>query len=125
MPARLVPIQSGLIRPIPLERPVLLVGRHLDCDANVPHARVSRRHCCVAQVAERLILRDLGSRNGVRINGVAIDEAALVDGDEVAIGPVLFRFEASAGAGDDVHAQVIDPPSAIEDDSELIPLDDA
>ena len=125
MPARLVPINPGLIRPIPLERPVLLVGRHLDCDANLPHARVSRRHCCVAQVADRLILRDLGSRNGVRINGVAIDEATLDDGDEVAIGPVLFRFEASAVADNNAREQVIDPPSALEDDSELIPLDDA
>ncbi|QDV35850.1 FHA domain-containing protein [Tautonia plasticadhaerens] len=106
MPARLVPLSPGLTRPIPLERPVLLVGRHLECDAQIPHPRISRRHCCVVQVADRLVIRDLGSRTGVRVNGVPIDEAALEHGDEVAIGPILFRLECP-----DPAAQAARPPS--------------
>lgn len=125
MPARLVPLSPGLIRPISLERPVLLVGRHLECDAQIPHPRVSRRHCCIAQVADRLVIRDLGSRTGVRVNGLPIDETALEHGDEVAIGPILFRLEC-ADSGSGAHRlppPPVDVPSVVED-GDLMPLDD-
>jgi hypothetical protein len=39
------------------------------------------------------MIRDLGSRNGVRVNGLLVDEAQLHGGDEIAIGPILFRVE--------------------------------
>ena len=42
---------------------------------------------------DRVILRDLGSRNGVRVNGRIVEEVRLQPGDEVAIGPILYRFE--------------------------------
>jgi pSer/pThr/pTyr-binding forkhead associated (FHA) protein len=37
--------------------------------------------------------RDLGSRNGVRVNGRLLEESVLRSGDELAIGPILFRLE--------------------------------
>jgi hypothetical protein len=43
---------------------------------------------------DRLIIRDLGSRNGVQVNGRSVEEARLHCGDELAIGPILFRLEA-------------------------------
>ena len=43
---------------------------------------------------DRVLIRDLGSRNGVRVNGREIDESRLYEGDELAIGPILFRLEA-------------------------------
>jgi len=43
---------------------------------------------------DRLLIRDLGSRNGVRVNGRSVEEARLHNGDELAIGPILFRLEA-------------------------------
>ncbi|MEW4568854.1 FHA domain-containing protein [Tautonia sp. JC769] len=120
-PARLVPLVSGLIRPIPLERPVVLIGRHQECDAPVVHARISRRHCCVAQIAGGLVIRDLGSRNGVRVNGERIEEAALADGDEVAIGPIVYRLEWPQVSGDPRSAAQ-QSPDIIPGD--LVPLDD-
>jgi pSer/pThr/pTyr-binding forkhead associated (FHA) protein len=39
------------------------------------------------------LIRDLGSRNGVRVNGRLQEEARLHSGDELAIGPILFRLE--------------------------------
>jgi pSer/pThr/pTyr-binding forkhead associated (FHA) protein len=112
-----------LIRPIPLERPVVLIGRHLECDAQLPHPRVSRRHCCVAQVADRLVIRNLGSRSGVRVNGHSIDETALEHGDEVAIGPILFRLECPGPERQGEAPPFADAPSIV-DDSDLMPLDD-
>ncbi len=96
MPFQLVPLNPGTSPLISLQRPVILIGRHLDCDARIEHAKVSRRHCCVAIAYDRIILRDLGSRHGVRVNGRKVEEVRLEPGDEIAIGPLLFRFDGEA-----------------------------
>ena len=93
MPARLVPLKPGPAPVIQLQRPVLLVGRHPECDVRIDLPKVSRRHCCVALAYDRVMIRDLGSRNGLRVNGRIIEETQLHPGDEIAIGPLLFRFE--------------------------------
>jgi len=47
----------------------------------------------VALADDRVLIRDLGSRNGLRVNGRLIDEARIYPGDEVAIGPLLYRYD--------------------------------
>lgn len=95
MPARLVPLSGPSVGgPVVLQRPVLLFGRHPECDIRLELPEISRRHCCVAQAYERLLIRDLGSRNGVRVNGRLVSEAPLHPGDEVAIAHLIYRFEA-------------------------------
>jgi hypothetical protein len=143
MSFQLVPLNEGTAPLITLQRPVVLIGRHLDCDARIEHSKISRRHCCVGIAYDRIILRDLGSRNGIRVNGRRIDEVRLEVGDEVAIGPILYRFEGqlarpegpSAGrpgpvvAGSPAAPDYPVSPGAkgwVLDDSDLdlIPLDD-
>lgn len=124
MPARLVPLVSGLIQPIPLVRPVVLIGRHQECDAPVAHSRVSRRHCCVAQIAGGLVIRDLGSRNGVRVNGERIEEAALEDADEIAIGPIVFRLEWPRSSREGLEPALPEAETPEIDPGDLVPLDD-
>jgi predicted component of type VI protein secretion system len=84
---------DGSLPTIPLQRPVLLIGRHPECDVRLDLPRISRRHCCVALAYERIMIRDLGSRNGLRVNGRLVEEAQLHPGDEVAIGPLLYRVD--------------------------------
>jgi pSer/pThr/pTyr-binding forkhead associated (FHA) protein len=93
MSFRLTPLKKGTAPVIALYRPVLLIGRHLDCDVRIDSPKISRRHCCVALAYDRVLIRDLGSRNGVRVNGRLIEESRLFFGDELAIGPVLFRMD--------------------------------
>ena len=93
MPARLVPLIPGSAPIVPQGRPVLLVGRHPECDVRFDLPTVSRRHCCLALAYDRVTIRDLGSRHGIRINGEPREESRLQPGDEIAIGPLLFRFE--------------------------------
>ena len=93
MPARLVPLSAGTAPTISVQRPVILVGRHPECDVRIDLPKISRRHCCIALAYERLVIRDLGSRNGLRVNGMVVEESSLEAGDEVAIGPILFRVE--------------------------------
>jgi len=98
MSAQLIPLKEGTAPKIPLQRPVLLIGRHPECDVRIDLPKISRRHCCLALAYDRVMIRDLGSSNGLRVNGRRVDEAQLHPGDEVAIGPLLFRLEAPQGA---------------------------
>jgi pSer/pThr/pTyr-binding forkhead associated (FHA) protein len=93
MSARLTPVSAGIGSTISLQRPVLLIGRHLECDVRIDLPKISRRHCCVALAYDRIVVRDLGSRNGLRVNGQVVEEAVLQNGDEIAIGPVIFRLD--------------------------------
>ncbi len=97
MSAFLVPLDPGLCL-IPLEKAIVLIGRQADCDVSLTHSRkVSRKHCCVAQVNTSFVVRDLGSTNGVFVNGSRVrKEAGLLFGDELAIGDVRFRLQAEA-----------------------------
>lgn len=93
MAARLVPQTEGSSI-ISLEKAITLIGRHPDCDGVLPdNQKISRRHCCIAQVENRLILRDLGSMNGVTVNGEQVSEVDLKDGDEITIGDEEFILE--------------------------------
>src|SRR5262249_56896356 len=93
MSFQLVPLIKGTAPIIPLHRPVILIGRHLECDARIDSPKISRRHCCVAIAYDRVVIRDLGSRNQIRVNGQVVEEARLQSRDEVAIDPILYRLE--------------------------------
>ena len=93
MSFRLVPVAKSTAPIITLHRPVLLVGRHIECDVRIDLPKISRRHCCLAIAYDRVVIRDLGSRNQVRVNGRVVDEAQLKRGDELAIGPLIYRLE--------------------------------
>ena len=97
MPAFLVPIDSGQCL-IPLEKAILLIGRQSDCDVALTQSRkISRKHCCIAQVNNKYVVRDLGSTNGVYLNGKRIkQEATITIGDDLIIGDVQFRLQNEA-----------------------------
>ena len=89
MPICLTPHLDG--DPIKLDKAILLIGRHPSCDIILLSSRkVSRIHCCVAQAGNRLLIRDLGSTNGVAVNGERVEEAEIRLGDDVTIGDLEF-----------------------------------
>lgn len=100
MPTRLVALDDGA--DIALDRAMLVVGRHPQCDARLDSIRVSRRHCCMMQDKDSgdVVVRDLGSTNGIRINGQRVEMGKLRPGDELAIAHIRFRLE--AGQANDV-----------------------
>jgi predicted component of type VI protein secretion system len=89
MPAQLLSLTDG--PSLLLDKPILLVGRHEECDVQLNSKKVSRKHCIVAQVHDYLIVRDLGSTNGVRINGVRLKEGILRSGDELTVGNYRYQ----------------------------------
>ncbi|WP_152053443.1 FHA domain-containing protein [Tautonia marina] len=93
MPIRLVALDEG--SDIVIDRAMVMVGRHPQCDARLESIRVSRRHCCMMkdQHTEDVIVRDLGSTNGIRINGQRIEKGTLRPGDELSIAHLRYRME--------------------------------
>jgi len=94
MPMCLIPMDGST--PVPIDKAVILFGRQADCDVVLLNSRkVSRKHCCIAQINGEFLIRDLGSMNGVRVNGKQVEkEARLGIGDEVYIGDVGYRLAA-------------------------------
>jgi pSer/pThr/pTyr-binding forkhead associated (FHA) protein len=68
-----------------------VVGRHADCDVVLPHAAVSGRHCQLEWANGRWSVRDLGSRNGTRVDGVRCEEKALPPGSVLTVGAYRYR----------------------------------
>lgn len=89
----LVPLGGG--DPIPLLKAKLLVGRRESCDICLRFANVSAHHCEITLESGYLYIRDLGSRNGVKVNGVRHQEKRLAPGDTLAISKHKYRVDYS------------------------------
>jgi two-component system cell cycle response regulator len=78
-----------------LDRAETLIGRGRDAHIAVDDVGISRKHARIVRVDGAHFLEDLGSANGVFVNGAQVQRAALSGGDRVQIGPGLvlrFRF---------------------------------
>ena len=71
------------------------IGRQAECDIVLGDPNVSRRHAEVRPRGDGFEVADLGSTNGTRVNGVAVKERRLSDGDNITLGGTTLRFEAS------------------------------
>ncbi|QDU61863.1 FHA domain protein [Planctomycetes bacterium Pan216] len=89
MPFRLVAIDSNF--DIEVDQSILVVGRSGDCDVIIDSKKISRVHCCIVGFSDHLIIRDLGSTNGLRVNGIRLDESKLIEGDELRLGNASYR----------------------------------
>ncbi len=128
MPPVLVALTEG--PNIPLDKPILLVGRHQECDVQIPSRKISRRHCCIAQVHDYVVIKDLFSTNGVRINGTRVKEGCLRAGDELTIGNYRYKVQVNLTSGESPppleappehaaqgsHLESFDMPVALADD---------
>lgn len=82
-----------------LTGPRVVIGRDTNCDIALDDPLSSRRHAAIFQAADgAFVIEDLGSKNGVLVNGTRIQRQALKHGDIVRIG----RAEAVYWATDDI-----------------------
>ncbi|MCB1056095.1 MAG: FHA domain-containing protein [Acidobacteria bacterium] len=79
----------------PLTGERLKIGRGGDNDVVLSDFSVSRAHALVFREQDAWAVRDLGSTNGIRLNGAPVEEARLSDGDVITIG--AFELEADLG----------------------------
>jgi len=85
--------------PIVLRLPagsVKTLGRTARADFIVNAPLVSRIHCrLTADTSDQLVVEDLGSQNGTRVNGRKVDRALLKIGDTLTVGRVEFEIKSA------------------------------
>lgn len=74
----------------------LTIGRHISNSLPIPDTEISRRHAQIFPREGQTMVSDLGSRNGVYVNGEKVKEKALEPGDEIALGMSLLFFDPPA-----------------------------
>jgi pSer/pThr/pTyr-binding forkhead associated (FHA) protein len=87
--AQLLPLDGG--PGIDIIKDMTIVGRKEDCDLRLDHKSISKMHCVIVKTDGLLLLRDLGSTNGTRVNGQRVRRAALLPNDQVAFANFKFR----------------------------------
>ena len=95
MPARLcvhLPNEPALIRVLD-DRAQLTLGRSSECDLVLEHNSVSRRHASLSHEGGEWLVRDLGSKNGVRIGGTRVSEGRLRSGQWFSVGDAFCQFD--------------------------------
>src|SRR2546427_4828079 len=94
MRAQLIPLDGG--SPVEVGKELTVIGREEDCDLRLDHKSVSKMHCVLVKTDGLLLLRDLGSTNGTRVNGTRIRRAALLPNDKLSV--ANFHFTVLFGA---------------------------
>jgi adenylate cyclase len=83
MYGELIPVGGG--DPIPLWKRTLLVGRRESCDIVLRFSNVSAHHCQLTLTGGYWYVRDLKSRNGIKVNGARVTEKRIDPGDTLSI----------------------------------------
>jgi pSer/pThr/pTyr-binding forkhead associated (FHA) protein len=84
----------GAPKTFALELEEVFVGRGLDAHITIDSESVSRRHARVYRSEDAFACEDLGSSNGLFINGERTTGKTLADGDTLQIGDALFVYDA-------------------------------
>lgn len=71
------------------------IGRMPTCTVPLADPQASRVHAEIRPDLAGYMVVDMGSTNGTLVNGAAVAEHQLADGDEIQIGTTVVRFEAS------------------------------
>lgn len=99
----LVPIGGG--DPIPLLQETLTIGRRESCDICLKFQNVSGLHCELTRRNGVWQIRDLGSTNGIKVNGERTQRRPLRPGDEIAIANHRYTIK------------YVPPPNAVLEDA--------
>jgi FHA domain/Protein of unknown function (DUF3662) len=75
-----------------LQKPTVVIGRSKDCDIRISDPNVSRRHAEVRQEGSTYWIVDLGSTNGISVNGHLLKRAKLDDDDRIKLGSTELVF---------------------------------
>jgi predicted component of type VI protein secretion system len=89
MKSELVPISGGT--PIPIVNDVTVIGRREFCDVVIDHESLSKRHAVIVRTDGLLMVRDLASTNGTKVNGQRVMWAALLPNDRLTLGRCKFN----------------------------------
>src|SRR4051794_7669414 len=89
MKSELIPTNGD--PPIAITKDLTVVGRREFCDVQLGHPSLSKRHCVLVRTDGLLMVRDLASTNGTKVNGQRVMWAALLPNDRLSLGRMKFR----------------------------------
>ena len=75
----------------------ITIGRDRKSDIRLRDALASRHHAKIEPCNRGYRIRDLGSRNRIRVNGIEVDEHQMVEGDTIRIGTAVLVFKQGKG----------------------------
>lgn len=113
MYGELTPLGGG--DPIPLLKKQLLIGRRESCDIVLRFANVSAHHCQLYINGGYWYVRDMQSRNGVKVNGIRVQEKRIDPGDSFSVAKHNYELNYSPA---DLGA--IGPPPADDLPAEIM-----
>ena len=68
------------------------IGRSNSCALCIKVNELSREHAAFTRGSNGVVVRDLGSKNGIQVNGVTVSETRLSDGAVIQMGPIKLRL---------------------------------
>lgn len=77
---------------LPITRVSSLIGRNPACDITLAHASISRQHCLLQITDRGLHVKDLGTTNGTKVNGIPLTEGYINAGDKLTIGHLVYEL---------------------------------
>ncbi len=110
MYGELVPQGGG--DPVPLLQKKLLIGRRDSCDIALRFPNVSSRHCELEFVDGYWMVRDLGSSNGTKVNGVRVRAKWLLPGDDLSVAKHRYKIDYNV-------ASDAPPPPPLNDEEDI------
>jgi hypothetical protein len=105
----------------------LLLGRHETCILHLDDPRLSRQHARLLVSQAALQIEDLGSANGVHLNGIRIEvPTACTHGDRLLIGPFTFEIEIEPDlpCPPELEGSLLDAELTAMQSNELLPSTD-
>jgi pilus assembly protein CpaF len=81
----------------PFRRNLMVIGRVDGNDLVLPSVQVSRKHAVIEIAGDQVFVIDLGSSNGVLVNGRKVNKKVIGPADELTIGEFRLRLERSDG----------------------------
>jgi pSer/pThr/pTyr-binding forkhead associated (FHA) protein len=83
---------------VPVTATTVRIGRHPDNDICLPNKTVHRQHAVLHKTTNgAFVIRDLGTKNGLIVNGKRCSEHTLADNDLIELGEVRLRFASKEG----------------------------
>ena len=108
---KLIPTGGG--DPIPLLKDELLIGRRESCDIVLRFANVSAHHCQLLIKGGYFYVRDMQSRNGIKVNNIRVNEKRLDPGDVLSVAKHSYEIDYSPP---DLGAVGPPPPDDLSDE---------
>src|SRR5256886_10119118 len=88
---------NGVEKAYPMRSITVTIGRSDQCEIAVKDSSMSGKHAEISKVNGEIRVKDLGSANGIWLNGERVDDVELFDGDVLRLGQTSIRIDVVGG----------------------------